>query len=187
MTTSGSLSITAPYRCLLRGSGRGRRRPRGRRTRNFACAGENDNLNNAIEALCGRDASGFSGPPAPGAGAELRRLAREEGTAVLDIAGLDYSSAAELADVRRDSIRIEPVNGSARAGGSSWQSLTRQTGTIEASFLNGEIVLLGRQHDVPTPVNETLQRLANEAARERRPPGSMTAAQVLAAAGVRPA
>jgi len=39
-------------------------------------------------------------------------------------------------------------------------------------------------HGVPTPVNETLQRLANEAARERRPPGFMTPAQVLAAAGV---
>jgi 2-dehydropantoate 2-reductase len=143
-----------------------------------------DNLNNAIEALCGRGASGFGAAAQAGDAAELRRLVREEGTAVLDIAGFDYSSAAELADVRRDSIRIEPVNGSARAGGSSWQSLTRQTGTIEANFLNGEIVLLGRQYDVPTPVNEALQRLANQAARERMPPGSLTPAQILAAAGV---
>jgi 2-dehydropantoate 2-reductase len=147
-----------------------------------------DNLNNAIEALCGRGAAGFSGAANPGGegSAELRRLVRAEGTAVLDIAGFDYSSAADLAGVRRDRIRIEPVDGSARAGGSSWQSLIRQTGTIEASFLNGEIVLLGRQYDVPTPVNETLQRLANQAARERKPPGSMTPAQVLAAAGVTP-
>jgi 2-dehydropantoate 2-reductase len=143
-----------------------------------------DNLNNAIEALCVRDASGFGAGADTGAAAALRRLVRDEGTTVLDIAGFDYSSAAELADVRRDSIRIEPVNGSARAGGSSWQSLTRQTGTIEANFLNGEIVLLGRQYDVPTPVNEALQRLANQASRQRTPPGSMTPAQVLAAAGV---
>jgi 2-dehydropantoate 2-reductase len=34
---------------------------------------------------------------------------------------------------------------------------------------------------VPTPVNETLQRLANTAARERRSPGSMTVAEVTAA------
>lgn len=86
--------------------------------------------------------------------------------------------------MRRDRIRIEPVNGSARAGGSSWQSLTRQTGTIEANFLNGEIVLLGRQYDVPTPVNEALQRLANQAARDRMPPGFLTPAQILATAGV---
>jgi 2-dehydropantoate 2-reductase len=142
------------------------------------------NLNNAIEALCGREASGFGGAAQAGDAAELRRLVRDEGTAVLDIAGFDYSTPAELADVRGDNIRIEPVNGSARAGGSSWQSLTRRTGTIEADFLNGEIVLLGRQHHVPTPLNETLQRLANQAARERMPPGSMTPAQILAAAGV---
>ncbi len=143
-----------------------------------------DNLGNAIEALCGRAASGFGGTAGNGDGAELRRLTRDEGTAVLDAAGFDYSSAAEVADVRRDSVRIEPVNGSGRSGGSSWQSLTRRTGTIEADFLNGEIVLLGREYDVPTPVNEALQRLANQAAREHRPPGSMTPGQILAAAGV---
>jgi 2-dehydropantoate 2-reductase len=33
---------------------------------------------------------------------------------------------------------------------------------------------------VPTPVNEVLQRLANQAARERRSPGSATPAEVLA-------
>jgi len=163
-----------------------------------------DNLNNAIEALCGRRASGFgasdtggptsdtggpasdTGGPASDTGdaAELRRLVRAEATSVLDIAGFDYSSSAEVAQVRGDRVRIEPVNGAARAGGSSWQSLTRRTGTIEADFLNGEIVLLGRRYDVPVPVNETLQRLANLAARERRPPGAMTPAQILAAAGV---
>jgi 2-dehydropantoate 2-reductase len=145
-----------------------------------------DNLGNAIEALCGRPASGFGGAGGngDGDGAELRRLTRDEGTAVLDMAGFEYSSAAEVADVRRDNVRVEPVNGSARSGGSSWQSLTRRTGTIEADFLNGEIVLLGREYDVPTPVNEALQRLANQAAREHRPPGSMTPGEILAAAGV---
>ena len=58
------------------------------------------------------------------------------------------------------------------------------TGTIEADYLNGEIALLGREHGVPAPVNEALQRLANQAAREHRSPGFMTPAQVLAAAGV---
>jgi 2-dehydropantoate 2-reductase len=143
-----------------------------------------DNLGNAIEALCGRPATGFGGAGGNADGAELRRLTRDEGTAVLDMAGFEYSSAAEVADVRRDNVRVEPVNGSARSGGSSWQSLTRRTGTIEADFLNGEIVLLGREYDVPTPVNEALQRLANQAAREHRPPGSMTPGEILAAAGV---
>jgi 2-dehydropantoate 2-reductase len=141
------------------------------------------NLNNAVEALCGYSRRGDGGPQSQEA-AELRRLTRAEGTAVLDAAGLPYASNDELTEVRGDQVRIEQVNGSVRAGGSSWQSLTRGTGTIEADYLNGEIVLLGREHGVPTVVNETLQRLANQAAAQRRAPGFMTPREVLAAAGV---
>ena len=144
-----------------------------------------DNLNNAAEALCGREYTGFgSAAPQSSDAADLYRLTRAEGTAVLDAAGLAYASRPELTELRGDRVRIEPINGSARAGGSSWQSLTRGTGTIEADFLNGEIVLLGRLHGIPTPVNEALQRLANEAAAQRRAPGFLTPGQVLAAAGV---
>jgi 2-dehydropantoate 2-reductase len=131
------------------------------------------NLGNAIEALCGRD----GGDDAAGLG----RRARAEGIAVLDAAGIGYSSRAEEAATRGDQVEARPVNGSARSGGSSWQSLARGTGSIEADFLNGEIVLLGRQHGVPTPVNEVLQRLANQAAREGSAPGSMTPGKILAA------
>jgi 2-dehydropantoate 2-reductase len=143
-----------------------------------------DNLNNAIEALCGREHTGFGAEPQSEDAAELYHRTRAEGTATLRAAGIAHASRAELAEVMGDHIRIEQVNGSARSGGSSWQSLTRGTGTIEADFLNGEIVLLGRVYGVPTPVNEALQRLANRAAAERRMPGFMTPAQVLAAAGV---
>jgi len=144
-----------------------------------------DNLNNAIEALCGHVQSGFGAAPSSAEAADLYRLTRGEGTAALAAAGIAYASPEELAEVRGDRIRVEPVNGSARAGGSSWQSLSRATGTIEADFLNGEIVLLGRRFGVPTPVNEALQRLANRAAAQRRAPGFMTPGEVLAAAGVR--
>ena len=140
-----------------------------------------DNLNNAIEALCGRAATGFAGEPQAGDAAELYRRTRAEGIAALAAAGIAYASPGELAAVRGGSVRIEQVDGAARTGGSSWQSLTRGTGTIEADFLNGEIALLGREHGVPTPVNAVLQRLANQAARERRAPGSMAPRQILAA------
>ena len=146
-----------------------------------------DNLNNAIEALCGRAATGFAGEPADGDAAELYRRTRAEGVAVLAAAGIAYASAGELAAVRGASVRIEQIDGAPRTGGSSWQSLIRGTGTIEADFLNGEIALLGREHGVPTPVNAALQRLANVAARERRRPGFMTPEQVLAAARSAPA
>ena len=130
------------------------------------------NLNNAIEAVCGHDAGD--------AAADLRRRATAEGTAVLDAAGIGYASQQEGADVRGDRMEIQPINGSPRGGGSSWQSLTRGTGSIEADYLNGEIVLLGRKHGVPAPVNEVLQRLANQAARQRRAPGSTTLGDVMA-------
>src|SRR5215472_1622286 len=120
-----------------------------------------DNLGNAIEALCGRGAAGFGGAhvtgaratgaqatggPAASDGAELRRRTRAEGIAVLAAAGHAHADREEIAAVRGDRVRIEAVNGAARPGGSSWQSLTRGTGTIEADFLNGEIALLGREH-----------------------------------------
>ncbi len=75
--------------------------------------------------------------------------------------------------LRGDKIRLVEIDGVPRRGGSSWQSLNRGTGTIEADYLNGEIALLGRLHGVPTPLNELLQRLANAFARERRPAGSL--------------
>ena len=143
-----------------------------------------DNLNNAIEALCGHEHTGFAAEPRSEDAAELYHRTRAEGTAALRAAGIAHASRAEIAEVIGDHVRIEQVDGSARSGGSSWQSLTRGTGTIEADFLNGEIVLLGRVYGVPTPVNEALQRLANRAAAEHRAPGFMTPAQVLAEAGV---
>jgi 2-dehydropantoate 2-reductase len=127
------------------------------------------NLANAIEAVCGL-----------GDHSELRRRVRAEGKAVLDAAGIPYASNEENARFRDDQVQIVKVNGSERGGGSSWQSLTRSTGSIEADYLNGEIVLLGRELGVPTPVNEVLQRLANQAARDRRAPGSLTPTEVLA-------
>ncbi len=67
-----------------------------------------------------------------------------------------------------------------RGGGSTWQSLVRGTGAVETDYITGEIVLRGRLHGVPTPVNELLQLLANQLARDRRPPGAWSEAEVRA-------
>ncbi|MFB7190725.1 hypothetical protein ACFCZT_36730 [Streptomyces sp. NPDC056230] len=61
-----------------------------------------------------------------------------------------------------------------RGGGSSRQSLSRGAGTIEADRPTGEIVLLGRFHGVSAPVDDTLRRMANTFASERREPGSLS-------------
>jgi 2-dehydropantoate 2-reductase len=135
------------------------------------------NLGNAVEAVCGSaQAQGTSADTI----SELRSRARDEGRAVLAAAGIDPASPAEQAELRGDQVTIAPANGAQRGGGSSWQSLTRGTGSIEADYLNGEIVLLGREHGVPTPVNELLQRLANQFARDRRAPGSITDGELAA-------
>ncbi|CAM5354945.1 ketopantoate reductase family protein [Streptomyces atroolivaceus] len=128
------------------------------------------NLANAIEAVTGV----LSGPDA----FALLDRARAEGRAVLAAAGIEVAGGAEQEAARNGRIHFDPLDGSERAGGSSWQSLSRGTGTIEADYLNGEIVLLGRLHGVPTPVNDVLRRTANAFARERRAAGSMTVAEL---------
>jgi 2-dehydropantoate 2-reductase len=128
------------------------------------------NLGNAIEAICG---------PSGRRGA-LNARAREEGVACLNAAGMDYVSDEEDKARRGSILRVAPIGNQDRPGGSSWQSLQRQTHTIEADYLNGEVALLGRIHHIPTPVNTLLQRLANQFAREGRPPGSMSVEELAA-------
>jgi 2-dehydropantoate 2-reductase len=133
------------------------------------------NLGNALEAV--------AGPIGEGPLFELYSRARAEGAAVLEAAGIPCVSEAEQARVRGDRVEVQSLNGAVRGGGSSWQSLTRGTGSIEADYLNGEIVLLGRRHGVPTPVNEALRRTANSFARDGRRPGDLTADELAALVG----
>ncbi|TXS48409.1 ketopantoate reductase family protein [Streptomyces sp. uw30] len=129
------------------------------------------NLGNALEAV--------TGPVDSEEAAALLRQVRAEGVAVLDAAGIAYVSTEEQQKVRGDKVTLVPLDGAPRGGGSSWQSLNRGTGTIEADYLNGEIALLGRLHGVPTPLNELFQHLANTFARERRAPGSMPVGELV--------
>ena len=68
---------------------------------------------------------------------------------------------------------IRPIDGQRRGGGSTWQSLARGLASVETDYLNGEIVLLGRLHGVPTPANELMQRLTAQAARDGIEAGSV--------------
>ena len=128
------------------------------------------NLANAIDAVCGLE----------GAGGELYAQAQEEGRRCLAAAGIDHVSEKQDAERRGDLIQRRRIDGQRRGGSSGRQSLARQAGAIETDYLNGEIVLLGRLHGVPTPVNELLRRLANQWARERRAPASLPPEEGLA-------
>jgi 2-dehydropantoate 2-reductase len=132
------------------------------------------NLANAVEALSGT--AGRFGP--------LAREAQKEGKEVLAAAGIDVASSEEDRARRGDYLQMSPTSSGEWQGGSSWQSLARRAGSIEAEFLNGEIVLLGGLHGVPTPVNALLQRLAVQAALEGSPPGRWRIEELSELAGV---
>lgn len=111
---------------------------------------------------------------------DIADRARAEGWACLEAAGIDYASF-EDDDARRGSdVTVQPVEGQPRQGGSSWQSLARGAGSIEADYLNGEIALLGRRYGIPTPVNEALTLWANRMVTEGRQPGTVGAEEIRA-------
>jgi 2-dehydropantoate 2-reductase len=133
-----------------------------------------ENLANAVQALCGLEASA----------GKLVRLVRAEGVAVLRAADIDFASEGEMDERRAEVMRgLQPIEGQAR-GGSTWQSLARGAGSIETDFLNGEITLLGSLHGVPTPYNRVLQRASAQAISDRREAGSFNAQELMALAVV---
>lgn len=132
------------------------------------------NLGNAVEAMCGH-VDGIR---------DVMQAARAEGVNVLRAAGIDFVDRDEDRARRADLMTIGEIDGHVRGGGSSWQSLRRGTGNIESDYLNGEIVMLGRIHGLPTPVNALLQHRAREAAEAHIPPGSVDPKSLLDALGL---
>jgi 2-dehydropantoate 2-reductase len=98
----------------------------------------------------------------PDEAAALQPLVRAEAEAVLMAAGVPLVSDAADLERRGDLLRGRPdVDGPNSLG----QSLARGTPGTEVDHRAGEIVLLGRLHGVPTPVNERIQREAHRLAR----------------------
>ncbi|WP_327088246.1 hypothetical protein OIE66_38970 [Nonomuraea sp. NBC_01738] len=118
------------------------------------------NLGNAAEAVA-------SGDILP-----IVTRARDEARAILDAAGIAYSTAEEEQELRGHLVDFVPIDGIERGGGSSWQSLAKGAGSIESDYLNGEIVRVGGG---VAPVNEVLRREANRFAEQGLPPSSMPA------------
>ena len=128
------------------------------------------NLNNTIQLVLGLNARG----------GEVANRARAEGSACLEAAGIPYVPLDDL-QAWRSKYMTEPQGTSSnRAGSSTWQSLVRGLGSVETDYLNGEIVLLGRLVGIPTPVNELLQRMADELAREKKPPMDIPESELIA-------
>jgi 2-dehydropantoate 2-reductase len=129
------------------------------------------NLVNAIQIVCGGDGDDAQ---------ELHARARDEAEACYAAAGLDWTPRAEVRARGAEVSPPRPVHGAEHRFSSSWQSLQRGTGRIEVDYLNGEVVLLGRMHGVPTPVNTEIQRLAGRIARDGAEPDRAAVAALLA-------
>ncbi len=125
------------------------------------------NVGNGVDAAC------VKGQAAD----ELARRAEAEGEAAIRAAGIPLVTAAQD-DERRGDI-LQRRSGAAPPGGSTWQSITRATGSTEVDYLAGEIVLLGRLHGVPTPACELVQQVTNDLARRQARPRSLDAADLL--------
>jgi 2-dehydropantoate 2-reductase len=122
-----------------------------------------NNLSNAIDALCGPDAHA----------GDLGTAARDEGVECLTAAGIAFVSEEEDRERRGTRLQFDSAAARSRPGASMWQSMARGV-SVEADYLNGEIVLLGRLHGVPTPVNAALQQLVNARARDGAAPGALS-------------
>ena len=113
---------------------------------------------------------------------ELVGAARAEAHACFAAAGIVPATADEDRARRAGVMEARPLHDASRrrGGGSTWQSLARGAPTSETDWLNGEVVLLGRLHGVPTPVNAALSAAMRRAVAERTSPRSWTVEQILA-------
>lgn len=126
------------------------------------------NTSNAIDAACKPDTE--TKP--------LRDQLRSEAFACFDAAGISYRTLKEMRERRGDLMKTGKIDGVSRAGGSSWQSLENGRPDNEVDYLNGEIVQLGRLHDVPTPANAAMQNLMTRMTQDRISPRSLSMEEI---------
>jgi len=121
------------------------------------------NLHNGLEAICGFEARGST----------IAEQARAEAVECFRAAGIAFDEPEEAA-ARVANLQILPIDGVAYRGSSTWQSVARGLDSTEVDYLNGEVVMLGRMHGVPTPVNSLIQRTVRERVASRQAAGSLT-------------
>jgi len=114
----------------------------------------------------------------PGDNEAILKAARAEAETVYRAAGIAWRDVGADDPRRQAMMHMEKIEGIDRVGSSTAQSLVRHTGSIETDYLNGEIVLLGRLHDVPTPVNTYFSLLAQRMIGEKLKPRSIAPGEV---------
>lgn len=140
------------------------------------------NVGNALEVLCG--GGGGGDPPGTPAGYDeavraVSQRAAHEARACLAAAHLSVISDQAYTASLADQAQPMPIGGRPRQGGSTWQSVQRRQGSVETDYLNGEIVRLGRLHQVPTPTNEAIQSRMRTLMRTGTQPWSINPEELL--------
>jgi 2-dehydropantoate 2-reductase len=117
----------------------------------------------------------------PRAARSVVTAADAEARAVLAAARITVVDDETEAAARAQGFTVEPVPGleDARLGSSTWQSLSRGTGSLETDYLNGEIVRIAHEQGMPAPVNALLARLARAVVRDGRGPGTRSADELV--------
>lgn len=116
----------------------------------------------------------------------------EEGLHVLNVAGISLADPdnpidfeqrlTELRSVKLEAEKVRAAEGipvELRTYPSTWTDLKERRGETEAGYFNGEIMLLGEKHDVPTPYNSTLLNVVETMALEGQPPGRYTLEELI--------
>jgi 2-dehydropantoate 2-reductase len=121
------------------------------------------NMINALQAIL---------PPNADAPDVTEKL-RAECEAAFAAAGIEWAPTREMMARLRGGAAPAGIGSSGWRGGSMWQSIARGVGNSEVDYINGEVVMLGRLHGVPTPANEVTQLFVDRLARTRQAPGSI--------------
>src|SRR5262249_14879674 len=142
------------------------------------------NLNNATFAIIDKHLQlGMVTPAISNFMADVQ----EEGLLALAAAGISLEDAnnpidlkrqlAELRNVVEDPEKIDAEANSPvelRTYPSTWVDLKLKRGETEAGYFNGEILLLGKKYQVPTPYNSTLFNVVETMAAKGAQPGLCT-------------
>jgi len=112
------------------------------------------------------------------------RAAQQEAREILSKAGIRWISAEELA-LQWPEITAQPRSSlDTEAQSSTWQSLTRQQGTVETDFLNGEIIGLAKRLGTQASINERLLHIVQQMAINHELPGKHTPAELCRLVGL---
>ena len=133
------------------------------------------NLGNALQAITLYHRSDESAR-------EIMRRVRQEAIDCFNAGGIPFADTDEYRDLVGSHFKQAEIPGAQRGGSSTWQSLAKGSSRLETDYLNGEIVLLGRLHGIPTPYNAALRRLSQQLAAEGNRPGTYSIADVEALA-----